>query len=210
MISTATTTPIARIATARGASLLCVLTVLGLTLSWDVAAAAQIYKTIDANGNVVFSDLPPAAGTAAESVELPAANTFVPPANRTPGAAGFARGNGQEAAAAGSRYQSLRVLDPPNDAGLRDNAGNVVVTAELQPSLRPGHVLQLYLDGVLHQAAQVPQFQLVNVDRGTHVLELRVVDSAGHTVATSEPSVFHLQRRSLINQPAPPRPAGGY
>lgn len=203
MISiTPTATPIARLVKTRGLPLLFAWTLLTVA---GVANATQIYKSVDADGNVVFSDLPPAPGTAAEPVELPAANTFTAPAT---GVQPGRRGPEQDSAA-GSRYHSLRVLDPPNDAGIRENDGNVVVTAELQPALRSGHSLQLYLDGVLHQAAQAPQFQLINIDRGTHVLELRVVDEAGNVLATSDPSVFHLQRRSLILQPAPSKAARG-
>jgi hypothetical protein len=201
MTRTASTRLFARLLSPHGVALACSL---GLVVGTGTAAAAQIYRSVDADGTVVFSDLPPSPGRTAEPVEVPAANTFTPPAV-TPGrtSAGDA-GDGQVA----SPYQTLRVLDPPHDAGIRENAGNVLVTAQLEPGLRAGHILQLFVDGALHQAARATQFQLVNVDRGTHVLELRVVDGTGNTVAESEPSVFHLQRRSLIMQPAAGKSGG--
>jgi hypothetical protein len=205
MISTTLARPNTRFVTTCGLPRLFALTLLIVA---GFANATQIYKSIDADGNVVFSDLPPAPGTTAEPVELAPANTFTAPAASVPGPGGPGQsGAPEDDPAAAGRYQALRVLDPPDDAGIRENAGNVAVTAELQPTLRSGHLLQLYLNGVLYQTAHAPQFQLTNVDRGTHVLELRVVDEAGNVVATSEPSVFHLQRRSLILQPAPSKPA---
>lgn len=174
-------------------------------------AATQIYRTVDESGTVVFSDVPPPPNRGGEAVELRAPNTFAPAATREGGLSVeewlAGRDRQTDAEAADARYQSLRVAYPPHDANIRENAGNVMVTAEIQPDLKPGHQLQLYLDGNLMQAASTPQIQLQNVDRGTHTLELRVVDDRGEILMASDPSVFHLQRRSVILQPPPARRA---
>jgi hypothetical protein len=175
------------------------------------AEERQIYRSVDADGNVVFSDQPATPNATAEPVELPSPNTFSPPPRQGEGVrleVWLAGDEAREQAAASGRYQVLRIADPPDDAGLRDNAGNVTVTGELQPDLLPGHAVQLLLDGVLAQTAAQARFELVNVDRGSHSLELRVVDEAGNILISSAPSTFHLQRRSLILQPAasPPKP----
>jgi hypothetical protein len=49
------------------------LTCLALTtaLLLDSAAADTIYKTVDAQGNVTFSNTPPPAGTSAQQIDLP-------------------------------------------------------------------------------------------------------------------------------------------
>jgi hypothetical protein len=187
-------------------------------------AGSPIYRTVDADGNVIFSDVPPAPGRYTESLELSTPNTFSSPvtagtgpvpAGTGPAPAGdavrlevwLADGEGaRDPDAAARGYQLLRITAPPDDAGLRDNAGNVTVLGELHPALLPGHAVQLYLDGALQQSAAQPQFQLLNVDRGTHTLQLRVVDASGTVLISSAPSVFHLQRRSLILQPAPGKP----
>ncbi|HEX7037611.1 MAG TPA: DUF4124 domain-containing protein [Pseudomonadales bacterium] len=172
-----------------------------------LAAESRIYRTVDENGNVVFTDVPPADGRAGRTVELGPGNTFTPP----PTAASEGRSleswlgresDEDETEGAAIRYRSLRVAGPPHDQALRDNAGNVTVTAEVDPELAPSHVIQLYLDGALQQTGHTTRFELTNVDRGTHQVELRIVDASGNTLATSEPSVFHLQRRSVLLQPA--------
>lgn len=171
------------------------------------AAETRIYRTVDADGNVVFTDVPPAQGQASQTVELGTGNTFTAP--ETPAESrsleswlGRDAQDEEEAGDAAVRYRSLRVASPAHDEGLRDNAGNVTVTAEVQPELAPSHVLALYLDGALQQTGQTTRFELSNLDRGTHRLELRILDASGNTLAASEPSVFHLQRRSLLLQPA--------
>ena len=47
-------------------------------------ATAQIYKTTDAEGNVVFTDQPPGGDTQAEQVELQPLNTTPPPPKVAP------------------------------------------------------------------------------------------------------------------------------
>lgn len=177
-----------------------------------LAAETRIYRTVDEDGNVVFTDVPPADGRDGQTVELGPGNTFTPPPTASEGGRSLESWLGREddqdeAEGDATRYRSLRVAGPAHDEALRDNAGNVTVTAEVEPELAPSHVIQLYLDGALQQTGHTTRFELSNVDRGTHQVELRIVDAGGNTLATSEPSVFHLQRRSVLLQPA--RRSGG-
>ena len=41
-------------------------------------------------------------------------------------------------------------------------------------------------------------FPLANVDRGTHQLQVRIVNDAGEVLLNGQPSVFHLQRFSAL------------
>ena len=168
------------------------------------AAATRIYRTVDENGNVVFTDVPPKSDEQGRAVDLNESNVFSP--QERPGTARRVEdwlATGDERVEAGDgRYVSLSVASPADDEPLRDNAGNVSVAAALQPDLQAGHTMQLYLDGELHQSGRTTSFQLNNVERGTHTVELRVVNQSGSVVAASAPSTFHLQRRSVLLQPA--------
>ncbi|MFU8815976.1 MAG: DUF4124 domain-containing protein [Pseudomonadales bacterium] len=184
--------------------------VLLLLAGAQTAAATQIYRSVDEAGNVVFSDVPPPPGRSGSQVELQTPNTIEPPAtNSGISVADWLAGQSQqaEAAATQQRYESLRLTHPPHDTAIRENAGNVPVTAELHPELKPGHRVQLYLDGALLHTAPQTEFLLENVDRGTHAVELRVVDDAGNALISSGISTFHLQRRSVILQPPPAKRA---
>ena len=50
-----------------------------LLLTLPMAVSAQIYKTTDSQGNVVYTDKPSAAGRPAEEVKLQTTNTAPPP-----------------------------------------------------------------------------------------------------------------------------------
>lgn len=181
----------------------------------EAAASTKIYRTVDAQGNVVFTDVPPRPDQQGQAVELDEGSTFTPPPTPTAesapqqsrmsveqwlGGDGEPPAPGEEQAAPGN-YQALEIITPGNDEAVRDNAGNVPVTTRLQPELASGHAMQVLLDGQLAQTGQTTSFTLTNVDRGTHSVQVRVVDANGNTVMVSNPAVFHLQRRSVILQP---------
>ncbi|MCZ6458867.1 MAG: DUF4124 domain-containing protein [Gammaproteobacteria bacterium] len=181
----------------------------------SAATAAQIYKHTDENGNVVFTDVPPRQGASAETVEVQvtAPNSFeTPEALRVDPNAWIVDPADAEAEIAAFSYQYSRITSPADDASVRENAGNVTLTAEIVPSLRTGDQLHLVIDSTLQQVTRSPHFNLTNVDRGTHVARVDVVDAAGKVLLSGQPSTFHLQRfaggdpRRPVQPIAPPAP----
>jgi hypothetical protein len=174
-------------------------------------AATRIYRTVDEHGNVVFTDVPPRPGEPGQAVELGEGTIFTSPPQpaaqmRLEDWLGETAAGNQDDEDSDTAYQSLRIVAPAHDEGLRDNAGNVTIRTELVPDLRAGHLLQLYMNGTLVQSVRSGNtFQLTEVDRGTHTIEVRVVDASGSHLIRSAPSTFHLQRRSVLLQPARPR-----
>ena len=97
-------------------------------------------------------------------------------------------------------YAQALIVSPANESAVRSNAGNLTVRARVDPPLREGHRLQLLLDGVPPVAAgRGPSFELENIDRGTHSLQLQVIDEAGRVLFTGLPGTFHLLRRSRLH-----------
>lgn len=177
------------------------------------AAGTKIYRTVDENGNVVFTDVPPKDGEPGAAVDLDQPNSFTPesaPEQARRDGTSLESWLGEEAPAededpgtsSSAGYSGVTIVSPANDASIRDNAGNLTVVAAVEPELRADHRLQLFLDGALRTTSDTPTFQLANVDRGTHAVEVRIVDEAGATLAASQPATFHLHRRSVLLQPA--------
>ena len=95
-------------------------------------------------------------------------------------------------------YHSAAILSPADDEALRANGGQLTVSARIVPALRPGHRLQLLLDGTPKGRPQTSaQFHLTDVDRGTHRLRVRILDAAAGVVFVGKPSQFHLLRHSI-------------
>ena len=107
-------------------------------------------------------------------------------------------------AAAQGAYTGADILSPAADEGVRANAGEIWVQTRITPALRKGHQVRLLLDGLPYgQAQKSPRFHLVGLDRGTHALQVQVVDAAGRVVFAGVPGTFHLLRHSRAH----PRPA---
>jgi hypothetical protein len=181
-----------------------------VVLSFAAASAtAQIYKTVDANGNVVFTDIAPIERSGqppVQEVNVPPMNSYEPPqgAAQTPN---ISSSSGPSATP--GYYSQLDVISPTEDETIRDNAGNVQIEVAISPPLRSGHHLLLVLDGTPTDVEAVNGvFELSNVDRGTHTAGARAVDGAGNVLIESNPATFNLMRVSIDGPPVPTPHAG--
>jgi hypothetical protein len=205
-------TPALAPALARGPALLALLAAMATCVATAAPAAAQIYRTVDADGNVVFTDVPPRPGETAEKVELSGGSTFTPPPDPEPTESRlrWSSTDTDEQVTADTMatvYETVEVVSPGNDETVRENSGNITIAVRVVPELRPGHRVQLELDGQPLQTSQTPTFQLQHVDRGTHQVQVHVLDQAGAVIRSSDPSTFHLLRYSKLT--APNRPVVG-
>ena len=169
----------------------------GLAAIQAEAASGRIYRTVDENGNVVFTDVPPREDEPAEQVVIETPNTFASE-DAVPEADAWVVEDADEEPFS---YNTLSIASPPDDEPLRENAGNVTIVANVNPKLQPGHIMRLLLDGGVAREGPQTSFQLTDVDRGTHKVVLEIVDRDGTVLKRSDPSTFHLQRIAIT--PAP-------
>jgi hypothetical protein len=172
-----------------GAALSCLLLLAGAATGSD----DRIYRSVDAEGRVVFSDQPPSDD--AKPLELPplmiVEPTVVVPPPRP-----------QRTERPQPPYRTLAIVSPAHDEAVRSNVGDVAIRVRVEPALQPGHRLQLLLDGeVVDGSGTGGVFQLSNVHRGTHVAQARVVDGDGHVVKTSDAISFHMLQISVLTRP---------
>ena len=166
----------------------------------------QVFRSVDAQGNVVFSDTP---RQGSKPVDIQA------PSSVTPLAPSFEVRPVPSAPPMDSQmfmgYQSMVITQPENGAGLNNGAGDVDVSVSLIPPLRTdlGHGLTITMDGnpVLQNSARM-NVALADVSRGEHTLEAFVVNAQGQILFQSAPVRFSVQRTSLLmpgraNQPPP-------
>ena len=146
---------------------------------------AEIYKSKDAEGNVVFSDV---QVKGAEKVIVPPVITYqsklpvngvVKPIEQT---------------SAHKPYQSLKVLAPKQDQTIWDNLGELAVQHAITPRLQEGDTVQLFLDGELQEGLIIK-----GMHRGEHKIRLQVVDSNGYAHITSEDIVFYVRHHIKRN-----------
>lgn len=157
---------------------------------------ATVYQGTDAQGNTIFSDQPIPGG---KPVILNSVQTYQPavPKTEIPSATESQTSNPKQAS-----YKSLQIVSPQNDEAIRQNEGIVVIQAQSIPNLMEGHSYVLLLD---HNRAGKPQtsptFVLTNVDRGTHSVQVQIVDSSEQVMIQSPSITFHLLRYVIQSAP---------
>ncbi|MFT5483245.1 MAG: hypothetical protein ACI9GW_001902 [Halieaceae bacterium] len=153
------------------------------------SAQAQIYKHIDANGNVTFTDKPPE-----NAVLIDLGHTNTVPAPDKPSQAAPKRMATIEEIAPPERY-SINIISPLIDAAIPNGPGNFSVDLSVTPDLHPRDSLQLFVDGdPLGRPQRGTSWGLTNISRGTHSLEARIIDNRGDVKGRSPSVRVHVFR----------------
>jgi hypothetical protein len=155
---------------------------------------AEVYKSVNEQGEVIYSDRP---GKDAERLRMPALPSYTPQPVRS-----FSRDSAPQGAQQAAGYERFIISAPADDATIRNNIGNLEVTTLLEPALMlpHGHSVQFYLDGVAHgTASDALALSLDNVDRGTHQLSASVLDADGKVLITTPPVTVHVKRASKLH-----------
>ncbi|MBK8133351.1 MAG: DUF4124 domain-containing protein [Gammaproteobacteria bacterium] len=152
-------------------------------------ADPTIYRVIDAQGKVSYTDTPPKDGTA-EPVTLKEVNTQpAMDARKVPVPAPDAATN---------PYTRIEIASPANDSTIPPGQLSVVVQLQLEPALQPGHMVQFYLDGKPQgPAAAATAITLDELYRGSRAIHAAIVDAKGTQVAQSNSVVIHVKRPSV-------------
>lgn len=152
---------------------------------------AELYKKIDEQGNVTYSDVPSGK---AKPVQLPGLTTYGTPAlHKQP-----VKTPADAAKAAAANYTALALVSPANEDTLRENSGTVAVKVTLAPPLdsQAGHKLVVVLDKKPVAEAQATEVSLKDVERGTHTLKVQIADAKGLVLKESTEVTFQLHRGS--------------
>ena len=164
-----------------------------LLLLWSASGAAEteLYKWVDKDGTVHFSDQP-AAG--AEKIIVKDVATI--PAVKAPAA------SGEPKPSAVTHYE-VTFTSPKADESIRDNTGNVNVSVQLNPPLSGGDTIQFSMDGQPQgEPGPGTELSLTNLDRGTHTVQATVLSQGGKPLGSAS-TTFTIQRFSALNNPAP-------
>lgn len=158
------------------------------------AGATDVYRWVDSEGVVHFSDRPKEG---AELVQLQEAQTFSAPQARPRTSSAAA---GSPDAADAPSYQTLEIVKPGQEEVLWNLGGQLDVTMRLEPRLQIGHRMSLYLDD---QPVEIRrgslQTRVTDVGRGVHVLRAEVRDQSGTVLLKSQPRTFVVQQTSIQN-----------
>ena len=184
-----------------------ILILAGLAVSL-VAASQDIYRWVDKDGVVHFSDQPGADN--AVLIQTLEPNTMDPAESSSAAAASSGSSEDEPPPEEVSPYQSLSIVSPTPDQVFFGGDTVVTASAELDGTLRPDHSVVFFLNGNRHEATGL-SVDFSDLERGSYFLRASVLDQAGRPVISSQQTSFHVRQPS-INSPQspqarpPPRP----
>ena len=159
---------------------------LAASTSW-----AEVYRHVDAQGNVTFSD-EPIKGS--ETVKVKPVTTITLPKPETVREPRKLR---EEVERKGASYDSLAFAYPQDDQAFHSGNGTVTFEVQSTPGLKPGHKYEITLDGQPVGQSTSGSVTVPNIDRGTHNAVAHIIDRKGVQVKTGQPIRFTVHRPSV-------------
>jgi len=182
-----------------------------MLLACPLAVAGPVYKWVDENGVIHYSDQP---HENAQKIHIGEPQTYKATQYADPGGA----------AAAASPVSYKCAVTSPADQQTFTNTDAVGVGAQVEPALRADTPIFVMLDGrmVMDQPTDALQFTLKGLERGEHNLSIVVRDAAGKVACASPAVTFFVRLPTVLapanplnpgnqgpsSQPAPPPPPG--
>jgi hypothetical protein len=157
--------------------------------------AAEVYKTKDKNGNVIYTDNPKSDD--AEKIELRELNTVpsAPPtytsdiSNTTPAAINY----------------QIDIISPRDNLIIPVGQRDLAIAVSLDQELQANHLLVYFLNGDLIEETRMTNILVKDVPRITHQITVEVIDENGQSLGTSSPvSVSFMGPAN--KKPASPKP----
>ncbi len=157
-------------------------------------ALAEIYKTTDADGNTIYTDIPP--NEEAKELKVEELNVSDAPKKTYGRPNGLKNSKAPKQDAPADRYIRLAITAPANEKAVRNNEGKVTVSVALTPKLytRYNDKLSIAIDGVVINDGKAKSVNLEGIDRGTHTITAYVQDEDGMIVVSAQPVTFNMFR----------------
>ncbi|ARU54827.1 hypothetical protein OLMES_0735 [Oleiphilus messinensis] len=149
--------------------------------------ATEVYRWVDEQGNVHFSDEPQ---DGAEKIEVgpimtvPLPTVALPPSNTN------------KPHRAEKKY-TVQIVSPDDNSAFHSGNGSVNVVVNLSPALQNRHQLSAMIDGQNVYTGKSTSFSVDSLNRGTHNLTVQIIDMGGNVVQ-SGPGVSFTVHRPIV------------
>jgi len=165
------------------------------------AAGGQpaIYRWVDENGTVHFSDAPP-PGTQAQPADLPQI-TIVPAKKIKPGNKNSEADKDdkqKDPQQTTATFADLRLVRPQPEENLWGTGGTVTAEVDFSGRLPRGYAIQFVLDGKALKPVRKKIYVIREVIRGEHSLYAQIIEiKSGKVMAKTDPVTFYLKQATV-------------
>jgi hypothetical protein len=153
---------------------------------------AEVYREVDAQGNVTFSDEP---SSGAEAIQVRPVTTITLP--KMQDLEQFEQPQQEQPPSA--LYELVRIVYPRNNEAFNSGNGDVEFSVISSPQLRDGHKYEVTLDGQPVGQSTSGTILVQNMDRGTHQAAVNIVNRSGVQVGSGTGITFTVHRPSRLN-----------
>jgi hypothetical protein len=154
-------------------------------------ALAQAYRWVDDEGITHYSDRPVPG---AVRVILPKSSSSRVRTFQQPAAS--SQRSQADSVQAPLRYESIEVVSPTAEETLWNIEGVLSVSVAVNPALQAGHQVRAYFNGN-PQLVSGTSFQIEEVWRGVHNIQVEVIDANGKLMIRSETNRFYVQQNVI-------------
>lgn len=175
--------------------------------------AAQVYKTVDENGNVVYTDQPPSDG--AKPMELRPLSIIEAPDYSEPSDAVKPMAEAEDGEDFSLRdlrrnYSDFSITRPVSEETFRDLEKAITVVWDTRYRLQSGMQVTVYLDGQEFETTTRSSVSLGRLERGEHKVMAVLNDDQGRRIASTKVVTFYVMQVSVRPRPAiSPTNSGG-
>jgi len=170
--------------------------ILSLLLFSSFSLHAGLYKGLDAEGNVAYSDEP---FDNAEKLTLPPISVVDAPRIKPEPIAEKEEVDENE-----TKYTRFSIISPKNNATIW-NESQLVVSTKITPELNTalGHTTWLIMDGkALVKKSQSTSLLIGRADRGEHTIQAQIRDKKGKILKRTKSITLHI-KNTVISKPSP-------
>lgn len=166
-----------------------------------LAVHAEVYKVVDEEGNVTYTDKAPSPD--AVPVKLRGLSVISPqtpsPSSADRKSAG-APGDPDEAVTSIRKlkdgYRDFSIVSPAPDQTFWGTDNIVTVAWNTRYALQPGMKVRIYVDGEAREETADTMVKVDKVWRGTHEVHAELVDARNRIIATTGKVSFHIKQYS--------------
>ena len=165
-------------------------------------AVAEVFKTINPDGSISYSDV---QTDNAEAVTLPEL-TPVPAVKLPKKKVANATEKDKKKALP---YKSFSLNSPKDQATIFSNTGSVNLSLAIKPSLQTKfkHSISASLDGkTVKNNLTSASFQLNNLDRGKHTISAQILDADKKVLKSSKTITVYIKQHSSLHNQTPSNP----
>mgnify|MGYP003342556996 FL=1 len=162
---------------------------------------AQVYKTVDEDGNVVYTDQAPEPD--AEPMKLPelsVVSTVERPSVEQQDDTEEGVEEVTDIRELREGHRDFRITSPTQEETIQGTANSLLVTWDAQYRLQPGMSVVVSVDGNRQPATASYSITVEQIDRGEHTVSAQLFDARNRVIAEASPVVFFM-RQGTVSQP---------